>query len=205
MGVMDMVEKASGDASGEKKEGPQGSEKGWANLRPGLHEGLERGPDGRLLPRPVKEEDEVFIDVMAEMEAMLGRPKNKDRGNFQKALRGEYEKDLLGFLDRLEKLKAKRVEGKDAGEDAGSEAALQLAETLLRQWNGPVQAGAEGVKGERPLSEASVGGVPGQCAGSGGDAGGVQGGHPPMGKSLRMASGPEAEGGAGATGTIPDV
>src|SRR5262249_47280594 len=47
------------------------------------------------------------IDVLAEMEALLARKKSEDRTDFQKKLRGQYEDDFDGYMDRLVRLRGK--------------------------------------------------------------------------------------------------
>jgi hypothetical protein len=76
--------------------GKKGAEKRWGASE-GASEVVAEGP----------------VDVLAEMEALLSRPKGEDRTDFQKKLRGQYEKDFDGYMDRLVRLR-----GRPAGKPA---------------------------------------------------------------------------------------
>ncbi len=82
------------------------------------------------------------LDLLAEMEALLQRPKSQDRGESQKGLRNWYETDLKGFMGHLAGLKREQMRAAGKGEgpedepeerDEGTENALAVLERVLKE------------------------------------------------------------------------
>src|SRR6516162_2531109 len=86
-----------------REAGRKGAEARWGSA-PGAAEVVSDGP----------------VDVLAEMEALLSRPKGEDRTDIQRRLRQQYEGDFDGYMDRLVKLKGRPAgRGGDAPPEGG--------------------------------------------------------------------------------------
>jgi hypothetical protein len=77
------------------------------------------------------------VDVLAEMEAILTRPKSQDVTDFQKKLRRLYETDFKEFMRQLTVWRQRKVEEAKADAasevDLGTEQALAVLERFLRE------------------------------------------------------------------------
>jgi hypothetical protein len=80
------------------------------------------------------------FDLLAQMEALLQRPKSQDRGEAQKGLRNWYEADVKNFMNQLAGLKREQIRGAGKGDapadepgeyDDGTEAALAVLDRVL--------------------------------------------------------------------------
>lgn len=91
-----------------------------------------RAPDGS------EAVSEGPVDVLAEMEALLSRPKSQDRTGFQRRLRKQYEEDFDAYMDRLVRLKGKAGKGEGPADvpeerDEGTENALAVLDRVLKE------------------------------------------------------------------------
>jgi hypothetical protein len=77
------------------------------------------------------------VDVLAEMEAILTRPRSQDVTDFQRKLRRLYEEDFKEFMRQLtlwRQRKAEEAKADAAPEvDQGTEASLAVLERFLRE------------------------------------------------------------------------
>jgi hypothetical protein len=90
------------------------------------------GPGGVVLRREEEEAQVALlpdssepVDVAAEMDALLGRPKEQDRGDLQRQLRKWYERDFPGYMRHLAGLKGKGAgtgKGEAGADGAGAQA-----------------------------------------------------------------------------------
>jgi hypothetical protein len=87
-----------------------------------------------------KVEPDGPVDVLEEMEALLQRPEEKDKTEFQKKLRQMYKEDFKEYMRELTAWRGRKrgeetgERGVGEGDDLGSEAALQLAAELVERW-----------------------------------------------------------------------
>jgi hypothetical protein len=85
------------------------------------------------------------VDILAEMEAILSRPKADDRTDLQKKLRRQYDQTFDEFMNRLVKLRGKPGPKPEApaalppppeAEDDGELALGELLDRTIRRING---------------------------------------------------------------------
>jgi hypothetical protein len=83
--------------SGNRKGNPQ-------NVVPGIKEGQQRGPDGRMLPKGQVPLTEEVQDVLTAMQHVYTKATTSDRTHQQRNLRAMKDANPIGFYDRMTEL-----------------------------------------------------------------------------------------------------